>query len=256
MTDYIEIGDDAAIRTIRFNRPEKKNAITQDMYTAIADAIDAAQTDGTAVIVFLGHPGVFSAGNDIRDFMSRGMSGDLGSSPTFRFLKSLATSKVSMLAGIDGLAIGVGATMLMHCDMVFATTRSTLKTPFLSLGLVPEAASSLIAPRIMGHQRAFELLVMGETFSAEDAKAAGLINRIVDEDMLERTVIEAGLKLAAQPPQARAFCRQLVKGDPLEITRRMDEEALLFAERLTSAEAREAFTAFMEKRPANFKAVD
>ncbi|MEP3673675.1 MAG: enoyl-CoA hydratase-related protein, partial [Hyphomicrobiales bacterium] len=179
-------------------------------------------------------------------------SSNFSDSPVIRFLRTLATCKIPMIAGVDGLAIGVGTTMLMHCDMVFATTRTTLKTPFLNLGLVPEAGSSLIAPRIMGQQRAFEMLVMGEIFSADAAYRAGLVNHVVDESSLEERVMEAANKLAALPPEALHLSRGLLRGDEDEILQRIDEEAVLFAQRLKSDEAREAFTAFMEKRPPNF----
>ena len=146
MTDFITIADDEHVRTIRFNRADKKNAITQDMYAKMADGIESAGDDGIRAILFLGQPGVFSAGNDIADFLSRGMTNDMSATATVRFLKALATSPTPILAAVDGLAIGVGTTMLMHCDMVFASEGATLKTPFLNLGVVPEAASSLIAP--------------------------------------------------------------------------------------------------------------
>ena len=252
MSDDIAISDSGTIKTIRFNRVEKKNAITQAMYTALADAIDDAQTQRCPALVFLGQPGVFCAGNDIMDFMTTAMSPNFSDSPVIRFLRTLATCKIPMIAGVDGLAIGVGTTMLMHCDMVFATKRTTLKTPFLNLGLVPEAGSSLIAPRIMGQQRAFEMLVMGETFSADAAHHAGLINHVVDEGSLEERVMEAAYKLAALPPEALRLSRGLLRGDEDQILQRIDEEAVLFAQRLKSDEAREAFTAFMEKRPPNF----
>lgn len=253
MSDDIDICDQGTVKTIRFNRMEKKNAITQAMYTAIADAIDAAHAQGCAAIIFLGQPGVFSAGNDIMDFMSNAMSADFSGSPTIRFLRALATCKIPMIAGVDGLAIGVGTTMLMHCDMVFATQRSTLKTPFLNLGLVPEAGSSLIAPHIMGQQRAFEMLVLGETFSAEAAHQSGLINHVVSEDSLQERVMDAARRLAALPPEALRISRGLLRGnEEAEILQRIDEEAVLFTKCLHSDEAREAFTAFMEKRPANF----
>lgn len=256
MSDDVEIKDQGTIKTIRLNRLDKKNAITQDMYSTIADAMDAAQKDGFSAIVFLGQPGVFSSGNDISDFMTNAMSDDFSSSPTLRFLRALATCKIPMIAGVDGLAIGVGTTMLMHCDMVFATKATTLKTPFLDLGLVPEAGSSLIAPLIMGQQRAFELLVMGEKFSADRAHAAGLINHIIEEDALEKRVMEAAQKLTALPPEALRLSRGLLRPNEEEILKRIDQEAALFAERLDSDEAREAFAAFMEKRPPNFNKPD
>jgi len=147
--------------------------------------------NGIRAILFLGQPGVFSAGNDIADFLSTSMTSDMSATATVRFLKALATTPTPILAAVDGMAIGVGTTMLMHCDMVFASDKATLKTPFLNLGVVPEAASSLIAPRIMGQHRAFEMLIMGETFSAERAREAGLVNHVTSSDELEATATAA-----------------------------------------------------------------
>lgn len=253
MSGDIEITDDGAIKIIRFNRMDKKNAITQEMYAAMSDAMEAAQKDTLSAIVFLGQPSVFTSGNDIADFMTNAMSDDFTRSATMRFLRALAQCKIPIIAGVDGLAIGIGATMLMHCDMVFATKRSLLKTPFLNLGLVPEAGSSLIAPLIMGRQRAFEMLVLGEDFSAERAREAGLINHIIDEDVLEKHVMETAYKLASQPPEALRLSRALLQNGEEQILQRIEEEAVLFAKQLHSDEAREAFEAFMEKRPPNFK---
>ena len=252
MTDFITITDNDNVRSIRFNRADKKNAITQDMYAKMADGIDSAADDGIRAILFLGQSGVFSAGNDIADFLSRGMSNDMSATATVRFLKGLAATPTPIIAAVDGLAIGVGATMLMHCDMVFASDKATLKTPFLNLGVVPEAASSLIAPRIMGPQRAFEMLIMGETFNAERAREAGLVNHVTSSDEIETTAMAAAQKLSKLAPGALSISRKLLRGDPSDIIARMDEEFVLFAERLQSDEAREAFAAFMEKRPPRF----
>jgi enoyl-CoA hydratase/carnithine racemase len=152
-----------------------------------------------------------------------------------------------VVAGVDGAAIGVGTTLLMHCDHVVASNRSVFMTPFVDLGLVPEAASSLLAPRLMGHVRAFELLVMGNQLTAEGALEAGLINRIVAPDMVEATAREAAAAIAAKPRQSLLTARRLIKGDPADILARIEAEAECFAERLTSAEAQAAFTAFMQK---------
>ena len=252
MTDFITIADDEHVRSIRFNRADKKNAITQDMYAKMADGIESATEDGIRAILFLGQSGVYSAGNDIVDFLSRGMTDDMSATATVRFLKALATSSTPIVAAVDGLAIGVGTTMLMHCDMVFASESTTLKTPFLNLGVVPEAASSLIAPRIMGPQRAFEMLIMGETFSADRAREAGLVNHVTSSDELEETAMAAAKKLSKLAPGALSISRKLLRGDTSDIIARMDEEFVLFAERLKSDEAREAFAAFMEKRPPRF----
>lgn len=253
MNDEILIQDETGVRTIRFNRASKKNAITQSMYEMMAEALKDANDSDVAAIIFLGLPGIFTAGNDIGDFLASAMASDPKRSPTTRFLKLLATTEKPVLAATDGLAIGIGVTMLMHCDMVFSSPRSTFKTPFLNLGVVPEAASSLIAPKIMGPQRAFDMLIMGSVFSAVDAQQAGLVSRVIESDSLEENVFEAAQKLASMPPEALSLSRKLLRGDLDPILARIDEETALFTERLQSDEAREAFTAFMEKRPPNFK---
>jgi enoyl-CoA hydratase/carnithine racemase len=157
-----------------------------------------------------------------------------------------------VIAAVDGLAIGVGTTLLLHCDLVYATPAARLQTPFLDLGLVPEAGSSLLAPRLMGYARAFELLVLGEAFSAERAREAGIVNAIVPADQLEATAMKAAARLAAKAPEALAVSRRLMRGDPAAIVARVDEEAKIFGARLSSPEAREAFAAFMEKRAPDF----
>ncbi|MEM8796081.1 MAG: crotonase/enoyl-CoA hydratase family protein [Pseudomonadota bacterium] len=252
MTDHIKITEEDGIRIVRIDRVEKKNALTQDMYQAMAEALETMGDSDLGAIVFFGAPEIFTAGNDISDFMARAMTTDLTTSPTIRFLKALVTCEKPMLAGVDGKAIGVGTTMLMHCDLVYASDRASLKTPFLTLGLVPEAGSSLLAPKIMGHHRAFELLVLGETFSAERAREAGLVNQVVEDSELEAATLAAAQKLASLPPEALNLSRGLLRSNSEDIIARIEEESRLFAMRLKSDEAREAFMAFMEKRPPSF----
>ena len=247
MSEPILISAEDGIQTIRFNRPEKKNAITSDMYGTIANALEAGDRDDSVrVHLFLGSEGAFTAGNDIGDFLKFATGGGL-SGNVLRFLKAIAGAQKPIVAGVDGLAIGVGATMILHCDLAYASARSTFRTPFIDLGLVPEAASSLLAPRLMGHVRAFELLVAGKAFSAEDALNAGMINAIVDEGELESVARNAAVGLAAKPPEALGIARRLLRGDRADILKRIDDEADHFAERLTSHEAQTAFMAFMNK---------
>ena len=198
MTEGIRVERDGALQILRFDRPQKKNAITGAMYDGFADALEEASRDeAIGVSVFLGSPGVFTAGNDIGDFIRMVSEGrGLGDS-ILRFLRAVATFDRPLLAGVDGLAVGVGTTLLMHCDYVLATPRALLRTPFVALGLVPEAASSLLAPRIMGHARAFELLVMGRDLDAEAARAAGLVNAVV-----------FGRHAGAAAPRCRARARR------------------------------------------------
>lgn len=249
----IEVIKEAGVQTIRFNRPEKKNSITMEMYDQLSQALVSGDaSDEVAVHLLMGRDGSFSAGNDINDFMTFALKGALGE-PVLGFLRAIATAKKPVVAAVDGLAIGVGTTMLFHCDLVYASPNSTFHTPFLDLGLVPEAASSLLFPRVMGYQRAFEMLCLGQKFSAERAMMAGFVNEIVASDDLEPYARQAALQLATKPPEALAMARNLVRGACEDACTRIDEEAVLFADRLKSAEAREAFTAFLEKRPASFQ---
>ncbi len=251
--DHILVERHDGFQTLTFNRPEKRNAITSPMYQALHRALDNGEADrGIAAHILLGQPGVFTAGNDISEFKDYA-EGDKLDTAVDGFLKRIATLRKPLVAGIDGLCIGIGTTLLLHCDLVIASARSTFRTPFLDLGLVPEAASSLLAPRRMGHVRAFELLCMGKKLKADWALAAGLINEIVPESEVKVAALAAGRHLADRPPEALAAARRLLKGDPAEILARIDEEDRLFADRLRSPEAKEAFEAFMQKRPADFK---
>lgn len=235
------------VQIIRFNRPEKKNAITRAMYQAMTDALKAADdTPDIRVNVFLGTEGCFSAGNDMADFLAFAMGGSMGRE-VLDFLAALATAKKPVVSGVDGLAIGIGATIHLHCDLTVASDRSLFKTPFVDLALVPEAASSLIAPRLMGHQRAFALLALGEGFSAAEAKEAGLIWKVTAPEAVEAETLSLAAKLAAKPPEALRIARDLIRGEPDAILSRIAEEAELFAARLKSAEARAAFEAFMKR---------
>ncbi len=247
MSEHIEITRQNGVLSIRMNRPDKKNALTAEMYAAMAEAIAAA--DGETAIgatLILGVPGIFSAGNDLKDFAAFAARGNLGQE-VLAFLRALTISEKPLVAAVDGIAVGVGTTMLMHCDYVLVSDKARLSTPFVNLALVPEAASSLLAPRIMGHARAFEMLVMGRPFSGEQAVAAGLANAVVASEALEATAMAAAVEIAAKPREAVRLSRRLIKGSPDDILQRIDEEALLFAERLRSAEAQKAFMAFLNK---------
>jgi enoyl-CoA hydratase/carnithine racemase len=248
MMEGVRVERDGPVQLLRFDRPEKKNAITGAMYEALAEALhEASRDDSVGASVVLGSPEIFTAGNDIGDFTRITSQGGRLGEPILRFLRALATHDRPLLAGVDGLAVGVGTTLLLHCDYVLATPRSIFRTPFTALGLVPEAASSLLAPRVMGHVRAFELLVMGRDFDAERALAGGLVNAVVAPEALEPQLLAAARELAARPRRAVLASRRLLKGDPAEVRARIDVEAALFAERLASPEAQEAFSAFMSK---------
>lgn len=249
MTEFVIVTDDGPIRTVRMNRPDKKNALTLPMYDAMAAVIESApQTPALRCLLIAGAPAAFCAGNDIGDFMDMAMgSGALGA-PILRFLYALARCELPLVAAVQGNAVGVGTTMLMHCDHVVAADNARFSTPFVSLGLVPEAASSLLAPRLMGQTRAFSLLVMGRPLGADEAKSAGLINTVVAAEAVEAEAMKAAREIAALPPQGVLAARRLMRGLPDEVLARIDEEAELFKTRLQSAEARAAFEAFTTRK--------
>lgn len=254
MISELQVSRCDGAQLLRLSRPEKRNALTSKMYAALADAIEAGDDDhAVAAHVILGSGGVFTAGNDLGDFMSTAHgAGELGRD-VLRFIRLLPVTRKPLIAAVDGKAIGIGTTLLFHCDLVYATPASTFATPFLDLGLIPEAASSLLMPARMGYARAFEMLVLGEPMTAEAAVAAGIVNKIVAPDSLEATAVDAARRLAEKPPEALATARRLMRGDPAAILARIETEAAEFRERLKSPEASEAFTAFFEKRLPNFR---
>lgn len=251
MADGVRIERRGALLVIRFDRPEKKNALTAAVYDAVAGALRAADgDDGIGVCLFLGHPGVFTAGNDIGEFRDMARRGrGLGDS-VLGLLRAVASADRPLVAGVDGLAIGLGTTLLFHCDHVVASDRSLFRTPFVDLALVPEAASSLLAPRLKGHARAFELLVMGRALDAARAREAGLVNAVCAPEAVEAAAFAAATDLAAKPRQAMLAARRLLKGDPAAILARIDAEAEVFADRLVSPEAGAAFDAFLSRSKA------
>ena len=249
MTDQVIVKDEGAVRTIRMNRPEKKNALTSVMYDAMAEAIETAGgSSPIGSILIMGVPGAFSAGNDLGDFMKAATGGEGLGNAVLRFLYSLARCERPLVAAVQGVAVGIGTTMMLHCDYAVAATDARFSTPFVALGLVPEAGSSLIAPHVMGHRRAFELLVMGKPLNGEEAKACGLINQVAPADQVEAEAMKAAQAIAALPREGVAISRRLMKGTPDEVVRRIDEEAGQFKQRLQSPEARAAFTAFLSRK--------
>ena len=244
----LDVGREGDTLIVRWNRPAKKNALTVAMYEGAAHALEQANdNDGVAAVAFFGLPEIFTAGNDIGDFLRMAGEGGALGAPILRFLRALVNVDRPLLAGVDGLAVGLGATMLFHCDYVVLSPRTILRTPFVDLGLVPEAASSLVAPRLMGHQAAFELLVLGRDLDAAGARHAGLANMIAEPVRVEEMTLTAAAALAAKPRQAMLAARRLLKGDRDAILRRIDEEAEQFARALASPEAQAAFAAFMTK---------
>jgi enoyl-CoA hydratase/carnithine racemase len=249
MTDQVLVTDDGAVRTIQMNRPDKKNALTAVMYDAMAEAIETAGgSSRIGSIVIAGAPGVFCAGNDLQDFLKAAMGGDGLGGAVIRFLHALARSERPLVAAVQGVAVGIGTTMMFHCDYAVAASDARFSTPFVALGLVPEAASSLIAPRVMGHRRAFELLVMGKPLDGEEAKGCGLVNQVAPADQVEAEAMKAAQLIAALPPEGVAISRRLMKGSPDEIVKRIDDEAEQFKLRLKSPEAKKAFEAFLSRK--------
>ena len=248
MTDHILVERQGAIQIIRINRPDKKNALTRAMYAKMSQTLAEGDADpAVRVHVFLGVPGAFSSGNDLADFMVVATGGD-GGTEVWDFLMALARVEKPIVSGVDGIAVGIGTTINLHCDLTFATPRTVFRTPFVDLGLGPEAGSSLLAPRILGQQGAFALLGLGEGFSAERAKAAGLIYDVVEEGALEAAVLAAAGQIAAKPPQALKIARDLMRGSRDDLVARIGEESKHFRERLKSDEARAALTAFMTRK--------
>jgi len=247
MSEQVLVADDDGVRVIRLNRPEKKNAITQPMYAAITQALgEAAQNDAIRCLVLAGAPGAFCAGADIGEFLEAAQSGGLRPK-TVEFLHALARNRKPLVAAVGGLAVGIGTTMLLHCDYVVAGTNATFATPFSRLGLIPEAASSLLAPLRMGHARAFALLVMGRPLTAEAAKQAGLVNEVADAAAVDELALKAARQIAALPAGAVTLARALLRGELDAVEQRIDIETMHFRDRLKSAEARAAFAAFLSR---------
>ncbi len=248
MTDYVTVENHGAVQVIRMNRPDKKNAIDRAMYAAMAKALTDGDKDAAIRChVIFGVPGAFSSGNDLADFLTVATGGEKGTE-VFDFLMALATAQKPIVSGVDGIAVGIGTTINLHCDLTFATPRTVFKTPFVDLGLVPEAGSSLIAPALIGRQRAFSLLALGEDLPAIEAKQAGLIHEVVSENELESATLSMAEKVASKPPEALKIARDLMLGDRKVIVDRIKEEGRYFHERLKSDEARQAFMAFMSRK--------
>lgn len=252
MSDDIIVELVDGVQIIRINRPEKKNALTVAMYGAMKDALQSGdRSDDVAVHLITGTEGMFSAGNDLSEFLAFA-TGGARKLEAFEFLKTIAQIEKPLIAAVDGRAIGIGTTMLFHCDLVYASPSAEFSTPFVNLGTAPEGGSSLLVPRMMGYNRAFEMLCLGKSFDAEKACSAGLVNEIVAADELVEYAVQCGRLLATKPPESLRISRRMIRGETQEILDCMEGEIKIFTERLLSAEAREAFKAFLEKRPPDF----
>ncbi|MDB5510845.1 MAG: Enoyl-CoA hydratase/isomerase [Enterovirga sp.] len=232
---------------VRLARPDKKNALTGAMYDAVREALAEADRSGAGAVVLTGSDGVFTAGNDLADFLAVSEGGSGGARPAQRFIRQLAGTQTPLVAAVDGLAIGVGTTLTLHCDLVFATARTTFRMPFVDLGLVPEAGSSHLLPRRVGHLKAAELLLLGDPYDGADAVRLGLANALLaPEDLLPRALAEAA-RLAGKPRDALTATRRLLRGDRAALTAAIDAEFAAFDMALTSPEAKAAIQAFLER---------
>lgn len=251
MSDIL-VHTEAGVCTISFNRLARKNSITSDMYAAMADAMQAATADAAIrVVVLQGDETIFSAGNDIGDFLEKPPSGD--DAPVFRFLRNIAACPKPVIAAVNGPAVGIGTTLLFHCDLVYAGDNAAFSMPFVNLGLCPEAASSLLVPQMFGYHRAAEALLLGEAFFAEAALEVGLVNKILPPTETNAFAQAQARKLAAKPLSALVETKRLMKGGQADaVAQRMAEEGKSFGRMLREPAAREAFTAFMEKRKPDF----
>lgn len=254
VSEHVQIDRTDGILTLVLNRPEKKNALTDGMYRALADALEASNDDPTVRVILLrGEGDIFTAGNDIADFAAVNLGGAKSDEPknVHRFIRNISRATKPIVAAVQGRAVGVGATMLLHCDQVVLAEDAKLTTPFVGLALVPEASSSLLLTARIGHLRAFSMFALGEAVGAQDALAWGLANRVVPLAELKASAEALAGRLAKQPIGALVATKRLMR-DAEAVGRRMEEESAEFARRLTSPEAAEAFTAFAERRPPDF----
>jgi enoyl-CoA hydratase/carnithine racemase len=241
-----------AVLELAFDRLDRKNAITAAMYAALADGLVSAREDGEVRVVLIrGHQEVFTAGNDLGDFLNNPPHGN--ESPVFRFLQAISTFPKPIIAAVSGAAVGVGTTLLMHCDAVYASETAKFSMPFANLGLCPEAASSLLFPRLVGLQQASEKLLFGEPFNAQEAHAMGLVNRVVPVDQLQAFAMDRAQSLAMRPMASLLTTKRLIREGSAElIASTMQKEGEQFRRMLGEPAAREAFTAFMQKRQPDF----
>ncbi len=240
------------VLTIEIARPEKKNALTQAMYTAMAEALEAANGDaGVRSVLITGQPGIFTSGNDIDDFMQRPPQGD--DTPVARFMRALLDCDKPVVAAVTGAAVGIGTTLLLHCDLVYVSDEARLAMPFVSLGLVPEYASSLVLPALIGHAKAAEKLMLGEPFSGSDAVDCGIANAVLPAGEVVNHARRMAERFNALAPGAVADTKRLMRAPQrARIREVMAAEGALFGQRLRSPEATEAFQAFFQKRKPDF----
>jgi enoyl-CoA hydratase/carnithine racemase len=246
VSEHVEARRDGGVLILRLARPEKKNALTAAMYGALIAAFDEADGgDEIGAILLAGSGGAFTAGNDIADFLA--LARDPGSAPPFRFVRRLARLDTPLVAAVEGVAVGIGATLLLHSDLAYAAPSALFRMPFVDLGLVPEAGSSLLLPRRVGLAKASELLMLAEPFGAEEALRLGLVNAVVPADELITHALSRAQKLAAKPREAIRTTRRLLRGDRAAILDAIDAEAEAFLAALRSPAAQAALQAFLAK---------
>jgi len=256
MSDHLRTSISEGILRLTLNRPEKKNALTLGMYEDLADALNNAAKDfAVRVAVLHGSGGSFTAGNDLFDFLNDPPKDE--TSPVFMFLRAISTFPKPLIAAVEGHAIGIGTTVLLHCDLAYAASSARFQLPFVNLGLVPEAASSLLLPHAVGPKRAAELLLFGDQFSAEDAYAAGLVNAVVAEGDVADYAMKKARALVMKPPTSIRLTKSLLREpNTAAVASTIVNEAGHFIRALTGPEAQEALAAFIEKRPPDFSQFD
>lgn len=244
------------VATLEIARPDKKNALTVAMYQALSDGLRAAMADpAVRAVLITGQPGIFTAGNDLEDFMARppGADGNPLESPVFQFMRTLLECDKPVVAAVTGAAIGIGTTMLLHCDLVYVSDEARLAMPFVGLGLVPEFAASLLVPRAMGHVKAAEKLLLGEPFTAAEAVECGIANAVLPAGEVVNHARRIAERFNQLPPGAVRESKQLMRvRDRQQVMQAIRDEGELFARRLRSPEAQEAFQAFFQKRKPDF----
>ena len=253
MSEHVIIAKEARVLNIKLNRPEKKNALTQAMYSNMARAINDANQDRDVRVIYLtGSADSFCSGNDIQDFLGDPPSGE--ESPVLQFVNAIVHAEKPLVAAVNGIAVGIGVTMLLHCDLVFASEEARFQVPFVNIGVCPEAASSFILPYLVGHRKASEWLLLGDKFDAESARDAGIVNRVLPADALQENAIQAVQRLVNQPPAAVKTTKALLRASMFEqVQAAREREDKNFLPMLLGEEAKEAMTAFMEKRAPEFK---
>jgi enoyl-CoA hydratase/carnithine racemase len=252
MSEHVKSDVIDGILIVTLQRPDKKNALTGAMYNALSDNLDRAETDASIKVVLLqGDGDSFTAGNDLADFAAQAKGGSDEESPAFRFISTISKATKPLVAAVQGNAVGVGTTMLLHCDLVYLAENARLITPFVNLALVPEAASSWLLPARIGHARAYQMFALGEPMDAATALACGLANAVVPPAELRQRAMQAAATLTKRPAGSLAATKMLMR-EQQKIAARIAEESALFKQRLLTPEASEAFAAFAERRQPNF----